>query len=67
MIDYTQSVTIKKAREILGKDGKAMTDKEINELILYFETLADSVLESYEKETFGKSLNELLINIDKDK
>jgi hypothetical protein len=54
------TVTVEKAREVLGTMAKNMTDIEISEMILLFETMADQTIEAYETSIFGKPLKQLL-------
>lgn len=52
-------LTIKQARDILGEKADCLTDEEIKTTITVFDRLTDFVLDSYEQDTFGKTLKEM--------
>jgi hypothetical protein len=53
-------MTTEKAKKILGKVGKKMTDQQIEELVNSIQYLIDYFLEMKETEIFGKPIRKLL-------
>ena len=54
-----QKLTIERARQIMGKDAEKLTDEQIADRILQLKQLAKFCLDTYEKETFGKTIAEM--------
>jgi hypothetical protein len=56
------TITIEKARLILGDVALSMTDEEVSELVTLFESMADQTINDFQTKIFGKPLNQLLTN-----
>lgn len=54
------TITLEKARAVLGKTGKKMTDDEVQRLMATIDYLTDCWMDEYERKIFkGKTVKEL--------
>jgi len=52
-------MTIEKARQLLGKRAKNLSDEEVNNLNVFIRELVCMGLDDYERKAFGKTLKEM--------